>query len=120
MPSACCKKPTCWQWLGTIEYADVIEPEEPAGEKIVSLGIFAIHPPGEIQHQLLERAFQEREVALTARPGHFVNTPDGPCVHRWIHIAKSEFVSRDLSVRMHVPFAQEKIELLLCEMRIDL
>src|SRR5207248_11536673 len=50
---------------------------------------------------------------------HLVNAPGGPGVDGRIHITKSKFVSRHLAVRVHVPFAQEKIELLLREVRID-
>ena len=35
------------QRLRSVEHADVIEPEETAGEKIVAFRVFAIHPPGE-------------------------------------------------------------------------
>src|SRR5438067_11526406 len=41
-------------------------------------------------------------------------------MQRWIDVAKRELVGRNLAVRVHVPFAQEKIELLFGEMRIDL
>ena len=35
--------------LGAVEDADVIEAEEAAGEQVVALGVFAVHPPGEIE-----------------------------------------------------------------------
>src|SRR5213594_1392152 len=108
-----------WQRLRTIENADVIETEETAGEKIVAFGVFAVHPPGEIEQQLLECAFKKSAITLPARTSHLVNAPGGPGVHGRIHITKSKFVSRHLAVRVHVPFAQEKIELLLREVRID-
>src|SRR5437764_4518974 len=41
-------------------------------------------------------------------------------MNRWIDVAKRKLVGRNLAVRVHVPFAQEKIELLFGEMRIDL
>src|SRR6266568_7136605 len=59
-----------WQRLRTIEYADVIEPEETAGEKIVAFGVLAIHPPGEIEQQLLECAFEKSVITLPARTSH--------------------------------------------------
>src|SRR6266480_4506033 len=108
-----------WQRLRTIENADVIEPEETAGEKIVTFGVFAVHPPGEIEQQLLECAFKKSAITLPARTSHLVNAPGGPGVDGRIHITKSKFVSRHLAVWVHVPFAQEKIELLLREVRID-
>ena len=108
-----------WERLRTIENADVIETEETAGEKIVAFGVFAVHPPGEIEQQLLECAFKKSAITLPARTSHLVNAPGGPGVDGRIHITKSKFVSRHLAVRVHVPFAQEKIELLLREVRID-
>src|SRR6059036_3934866 len=97
-----------WQRLRTIENADVIEPEETAGEKIIAFGVFAIHPPGEVEHQFLKCALKKCEVALAAWPGHLVNAPDCPRVDRRVYIAEGKLVGRDLSVRVHVPFAQEK------------
>ena len=108
------------QRLGTIEHTDVVEPEESAGKEIISFGVFAVHPPGKVEHQFLERTFEKREVALAARSGHFVNAPHCPGVDRWVDVSKRELVGRNLAVRVHVPFAQEKIELLFGEMRIDL
>src|SRR6266536_4848134 len=107
------------QRFRAVENADVIEPEETAGEKIVAFGVFAVHPPGEVEQQLLECAFKKSAITLPARTSHLVNAPGGPGVDGRIHITKSKFVSRHLAVRVHVPFAQEKIELPLREMRID-
>ncbi len=39
-------------------------------------------------------------------------------MHRRIDVAESELVSRDLPVRMHVPFAQEQHELILGKGRV--
>src|SRR5207302_9991246 len=107
------------QRFGAVENADVIEPEKTAREKIVAFVVFAVHPPGEVEQQLLECAFKKSAITLPARTSHLVNAPGRPGVDGRIHITKSKFVSRHLAVRVHVPFAQEKIELLLREVRID-
>src|SRR5205809_6768346 len=107
------------QRFRAVENADVIEPEETAGEKIVAFGVFAVHPPGEVEQQLLECAFKKSAITLPARTSHLVNAPGGPGVDGWINISTRKFVSRNLAVRLHVPFAQGKIELLLREVRID-
>ena len=39
-----------------VEDADVVQPEKSALEDIAAFGIFAIHPPGEVEHQLVEDA----------------------------------------------------------------
>jgi len=46
----------------SIEHADVIEPQEPPGTHC-GLRVLAIHPPGEIQNQLVKDPLQEGAVA---------------------------------------------------------
>src|SRR5437762_5487050 len=48
----------------TIEYADVIEPEEFALEDIVTFGIFPIYPPGKCEQEFVEDRFQKCAVAF--------------------------------------------------------
>src|SRR5437762_9743670 len=86
------------QRFRAVENADVIEPEKTAGEKIVAFGVFAVHPPGEVEQQLLECAFKKSAITLPARTSHLVNAPGSPGVDGRIHITKSKFVSR------HWPF----------------
>src|SRR5436305_7133457 len=99
------------QRFRAVENADVIEPEKTAGEKIVAFGVFAVHPPGEVEQQLLECAFKKSAITLPTRTSHLVNAPGSPGVDGRIHITKSKFVSRQLAVRMHVPSAQANTEL---------
>ena len=47
------------QRRAAVEDADIVEPEKPALEDVAALGVLAVHPPGEIQHQLVEDAFEE-------------------------------------------------------------
>src|SRR6266487_4650867 len=86
------------QRFRAVENADVIEPEKTAGEKIVAFSVFAVHPPGEVEQQLLECAFKKSAITLPARTSHFVNAPGRPRMHRRIHITKSKFVSRHLPI----------------------
>src|SRR5450432_2816542 len=48
-----------------------------------------------------------------------IHPPGSPADDRWIHIAEIPLVSRDLPVRMLIPFAQNDIELTLGKRRID-
>src|SRR5262249_30610057 len=48
-----------------------------------------------------------------------VDAPGGPCVNRWVYVAKLEFVGGNLSAWMHVPFAEQKNELFFREVRIE-
>src|ERR1051325_2973603 len=100
-----------------IENADVVEAQKAALKDVHPVGVFAIDPPGEIQQQLLEDPLKKDCVAnSTSLLLDLVNSPRGPGVNWWIHIAKRPLVSRQLTVRMHVPFAQHQYELLLGEL----
>jgi hypothetical protein len=90
-----------------------------AGENVPALDVLAIDPPGEVDQQLLETALQETEIARAFAPGDLVHPPAGPRVHGRIHVAEIPLVGRNLSVRMHVPFAQHQLELGLRELGVD-
>ena len=47
------------QRRAAIEHADVVEAQEAALEDVLALGVLAIHPPGEVQEQLVEDALEE-------------------------------------------------------------
>src|ERR1043165_2918995 len=97
-----------------IENTDVIETEKAALKDVHPVRVFTIHPPGEVQEQLLEDSLKEDRVAHSASLLlNLVNAPRGPCVNRRIHIAKRPLVCWQLSVRVHVPLAQHQHELLL-------
>ena len=49
---------------------------------------------------------------------NLVHAPARPGMHRRIHIAQGPFIRRDLPVRMHVPLAQEQLQLRLGEFGI--
>ena len=114
-----------WPPVGSVrapvEHADVVQSQEPALEHVAAFGVLAIHPPREVQHQLVEHAFQERDVALAAvlLAVDLEHAPRGPGVHRRIHVAERPLVRRHLAVRVHVPLAREQHELVLGELRID-
>src|SRR5262245_47234918 len=98
---------TCWQRCAAVENADVIETEESALKNVFTFCVLSIHPPFEVQHQLVKDAFQELAVANTLPPLlDLVNTPRCPGVYGWIDISKGPLIRRNLSVRMHVPLAQ--------------
>src|SRR5262249_863616 len=50
---------------------------------------------------------------------NLINTPRRPRDHRRIHVAEIPFVSRNLTVRMLVPFTHDQIELLFSELNVD-
>src|SRR5712691_1235186 len=52
-------------------------------------------------------------IACPPWPSHFIDAPTGPRMHRGVHIREGELIGRELTVRVHVPFAQEQHKLLL-------
>src|SRR5215469_7298099 len=103
----------------TVENTDVVEAQEAPLENVGAVRIFAIDPPGEIEQLLVKDSFEKGAVGSAAdAPLDFVNAPGGPGMHGRIYVAESPFVGGQLPVGMHIPFAEEKNELLLGEVRI--
>ncbi len=102
-----------------VENPDVIEAEKPALKDVLALGVFAIHPPGKIQQQFVKNAFQKPPIA-DAVPllVDLINAPGRPGMDRGIHVAECPFIGRNLTVGVHIPFAQHEDELLLGERRV--
>src|SRR5262249_46554315 len=100
--------------------ANVVQPKEPSLEDVHPLRVLAVHPPGEVEHQLVKDALQKRPISLSlALLVDLVNTPGCPCMDWGIHISKRPLISWNLAVRMHVPFAQHQRELFLRKVRIN-
>ena len=67
VPSDCSKLPAGRQRRAAVKHADVVEPEESALENVVAFGVLAIDPPGEIQQQFVEYAFEKFVSPLPVR-----------------------------------------------------
>ena len=50
-----------------VEDADIVEPEKAALEDVLAEPVLAVHPPGEVQQQLVERRLEEIHVRLAAQ-----------------------------------------------------
>src|SRR5262249_8106603 len=108
------------QRRASVEDADIVEAEEAALKNISAFGIFAIHPPGEVEQEFLEDAFQKQSVArATALFFNFVYTPCSPGVHRRVDVAEGPLIGGQLAVGMHVPLPRHQNELFLGEIRIN-
>ena len=89
-------------------------------EYILASDIFAIDPPGKVQQQLLEDSLDEGVVSHARIPQLSIEYRSRGKHQDWrVHAAEIPLVGRHLTVRMHIPFAQQKDELLLCKLRID-
>ena len=107
------------QRLRPVEDAHVVQAEEPAAEDVPAAHVLAVHPPCEVDDQLLEDPREERPVALAARRRDLVHAPAGPGVHGRVDVGEIPLVGGDLPVGVHVPLAQEEVELLLGERRVE-
>ena len=58
--------PASGKRLAAVEDADVVQTEKAALKDVSSLGILAIHPPGEIQQQFLKNPLKKFAVGLAA------------------------------------------------------
>src|SRR5205823_1637472 len=96
------------QGLRSVEDADVVEAEKAAREEVLALDVLAVHPPGEVDEELLEQPLEEGPVALAVAASHLVDAKGGPGVDGRVHIAEGELVGRQLAVRVHVPLATEE------------
>src|SRR5215469_4930018 len=110
------------QLTAAVEYADVVEPQKAALEDVAPLGILAVYPPGEIEHELVEHTLEEHEIALITAllAVDLEHSPRSPRVHRRVDIAEGPLVSRDLAVWVHVPLARQQHELRLGELGIEM
>src|SRR5262245_15529605 len=73
--------------LGAVEHTDIVESKEAPGEELVPFEVLAIHPPREVDEELLEDALEKEPVPAPARPGHLVDPPASPRVHGRVHVA---------------------------------
>ncbi len=112
--------------LVPIEDPDVIQAEEATLKEVASMEILLVDPPGEVEQQLLEDAFEEGEVSGVIRilfaaklPINLEDPPAGPSVDRGIGITEVPLVRGQLSVGMQIPDMQKLYQLLLGKFRID-
>src|SRR5436853_7774984 len=95
------------QRCAAIKHADVVQTEKTSLENVSAFGVLAVHPPTEIQHQLVQHALQERAIPFpVASLVDFVDAPGCTGMPRRIAITTRTLVSRNLSVGVHVPLAQ--------------
>jgi hypothetical protein len=107
------------QRAATIEDPDVVQTEEAPREDVVSILVLAVHPPSEVQRQLLKAELEERKVpALAQLLLVAVDGPDRKGVDWGIDVVEVPFVGRHLAVGMEVMVAEEQPQLLLGEIDV--
>ena len=79
-----------------VEHADIVQAEEAAFEYVQSLRVFSVHPPGEIQQQLVKDPFQEIQITGAAIPLSVVleHAHRRPGMYRRIDVTERPLVGR--------------------------
>src|SRR5262249_46590468 len=103
------------QRRAAVEKTDIVETEKSPLKDVVPFDVLAVHPPGEIKHQLVKDAFEKGSVTLPPMmlPIDLVDTPRRPSMNRWVDIAKRPFISRQLAIGVHVPIPRQQEHLAL-------
>ncbi len=107
------------QRRAAVEHADVVEAEEAALEYVLAEAVLAVHPPGEVQQELVEGGLQEVDV-------HFVSQgllgamqeQRRKGVDGRVHVAEVPLVRGHLAVRVLVGAAQHQTHLILGEVGV--
>src|SRR5689334_16428610 len=65
-----------WEWSAAVEHTNVIQAQKAALKDIQTFGVFAVDPPGEVQHQFVKHTLQEAVVSCAVLLlVNFVNAP---------------------------------------------
>ena len=108
------------QRCAAVEDADVVEPEEAPLEDVLAEAVLAVHPPGEVQQQLVERRPEEIEVGLAAH-GLLgaVQEERREGVDRGVHVAEVPLIGGHLAAGVQVDALEHQFHLILGEVGID-
>ena len=98
------------QRRAAVEDADVVEAEEAALEDVLAEAVLAVHPPGEVQQQLVERRLEEIDVRLAAQ-GLLgaMEEQRRPGMDRRVHVAEVPLVGGHLAAGMQVDAAAASV-----------
>ena len=108
------------QRLAAVKQRDVVQAQEATLEDVAVIRVLAVHPPGEVEHQLVKNTLQKLAVA-GARQLTFKakDAQRRPGMDRRVHVAERPLVGRQLPVGMHVPFARHDQQLRLGKLQVD-
>src|SRR3990167_6533534 len=86
----------------------------------MSIGIFAVDPPGEVEQQLVQLALQKLQVAAVVGIAlGLVHLPYGPSMYRRGHGAENPFLSWNMTNSGHVPDGRHQQEFIRGEHRVE-
>ncbi|OPY90220.1 MAG: hypothetical protein A4E73_02606 [Syntrophaceae bacterium PtaU1.Bin231] len=102
-----------------VEDPDIVEAEEASLEDVLAEAVLAVHPPGEVQQQLVERRPEEIQVRLAAQ-GLLgaVQEERREGVDRGVHVAEVPLVGGHLAAGVQVDVPEHQLHLLLREIGV--
>lgn len=90
------------QGLGSVEEADIVQPEETTLKHVLAIGVLAVHPPREIQQKFLENTFKEINILTSIEfPLNLESSEGCPGMDRRVDITKVPFVAVSLLLVAH-------------------
>ena len=108
------------QRRAAVEDADVVEAEEAALEDVLAEPVLAVHPPGEVEQELVEGRLEEIDIGLAAQGLLGAVQEQGrPGVDRRVHVAEVPLVGGELAAGVEVQPAEHQVQLLLGEVGVD-
>ena len=102
--------------VGAVDRADVVQAEEAALEQVVALGVLPVHPPGEVDQELVEDPGQEVQVAAAVDGPHLQRRPG---VDRRVDVAEVPLIGRQRPVGVLEPLPAHQDQLVLGERRVQ-
>ncbi len=95
------------QRRAAVEDPDVVEAEKSPFEQVATGRVFAVHPPREVDEQLLERVAEKVDVdSPVFMRRRTVREKRGPRMDRRVDVAEVPLVGRELAVRVQVDVAR--------------
>ncbi len=102
-----------------VEDADIVQPQKPALEHVLAEPVLAVHPPGKVQQQFVERRLEEIHVRLAAQGLLGAIEEHGrPGVDRGVHVAEVPLIGRYRTAGVLVDSAEHQFHLLLGEIGV--
>jgi hypothetical protein len=86
---------------------------------VIALGILAIDPPSKIDEELLESAFEEKDIGSSGLGIDLIDAETGVSVDGRIDIMEVPFVGGDGATGVHKPLSEKEEELFFGKMGID-
>src|SRR5215470_365439 len=86
-----------------IKDANVVQPEKSAFKDVFSKTVFAIYPPGEVEHQLMEYPLEKLNIAGSVPcPLPLIEVERGPGMNGRIYVTEVPLIGRHLTAGMKI------------------